>query len=154
MTNILQQFLSQFGLKLNRYPRSEYEYLLKKPRYRNTTVKLNGMPFEIADCPSFYYSHREIFMDQIYKFDSANNQPMILDCGSNYGTSIVYFKQLYPNANIIGVEADPQIFELLVKNVASQSFKGVTLLNKAISINPESVVCHWAGARGGGIHKL
>ena len=68
-----------------------YEHLLQTPRYQDLTVDLGGLPFKIADGPSFYWSFREIFVDRIYSFQSASTSPRILDCGANYGTSVVFF---------------------------------------------------------------
>ena len=58
------------GLALNKYPRSGFEYLLNKKRYEVQTVNLLGTPFDVSDAHSFYYSHREIFIDCIYKFNT------------------------------------------------------------------------------------
>ena len=80
------------GLKITKFTRSGFEYLLETKRYEKHIVNLGGVPFHIADSHSFYYNHREIFIDEIYRFKSDNNRPVILDFGSNYGTSIVYFK--------------------------------------------------------------
>ena len=114
--NQIAILLQTLGLKISRLPNSGFENLLKKKRYKKHTINLTDMPFEIADGHSFYYSHREIFLDEIYRFQSDKKDPVIIDCGSNYGTSIVYFKQLYPDSKIIGVEADPNIFEILKNN--------------------------------------
>ena len=51
--------------------------------------------------------------------------------GANIGLSIIYFKQLYPTAEIVALEADPRIFDYLQKNIATFNYEGITLLNKA-----------------------
>lgn len=113
-------------------------YPLKfKPRYKPETVKVEGKKFKIADSASFYYSYREIFIDKIYKFNSKSSAPVILDLGSNYGTSIVYFKSLFPGAKITGVEADPKIYELLKWNIQQHNYKDVEVINKAVSTSGE-----------------
>jgi len=144
----------KLGIKIIKSPRSGFEYLLKKKRYEKNTVELNGVPFDITDGHSFYYSHKEIFIDKIYRFQSNKKDPTIIDCGSNYGTSIVYFKKLYPDSGIIGVEADPHIFEILKKNLNQRSFSNITLLNKAISGEKKTVQFFSEGADGGRIHNM
>ena len=142
------------GFKVNRFRRSGYEYLLRKKRYENHEVNLVGIPIEIADGHSFYYSHREIFIDEIYQFKSDKKDPVIIDCGSNYGTSILYFKEIYPDSKIVGVEADPNIFEILKNNISQTSFYNITLLNKAISNEKGPIQFYSEGADGGRIHKM
>ena len=118
------------------------------------TIELNETSFEIADSHSFYYSHREIFIDEIYKFRTNKNAPVILDCGSNYGTSIVYFKQIYPNSKIVGIEADPTIYKLLQCNIENQNFTDVQLLNRAVSAKKGIIKFFSEGADGGRIHRI
>ena len=55
----------------------------------------------------------EIFRKGAYLFHTDKKQPLILDCGSNIGMSILFFKMLYPGARIIGFEPDPDTFEIL-----------------------------------------
>ena len=147
-------FLQKLGIRIIKSPSSGFEYLLQKMRYKKHTINLTDLPFEIADGHSFYYSHREIFIDEIYRFQSDKIDPVIIDCGSNYGTSIVYFKQLYPDSKIIGVEADPDIFEILKNNLEQRSFSNITLLNKAISKEKGSIQFFSEGADGGRIHNM
>ena len=37
----------------------------------------------------------EIFMDASYFFHTDNDRPLIFDCGSNIGMSVLFFKKLY-----------------------------------------------------------
>ena len=146
--------LRTFGLKIISSPNSGFENLLRKKRYQKFTVNLTGAPFKVADSVSFYYSHREIFIDEIYKFRCEKNNPVILDCGSNYGTSILYFKSIYPNAIITGIEADPDIYQILKKNIDQRNFNDINLLNKAISNEKKPIQFFSEGADGGRTYKL
>jgi len=150
----ISHLFQRIGFKIIRSRTSGFEYLLNKKRYQNQTIILLGSFFDIADSPSFYYSHREIFIDEIYLFQSDKIDPVIIDCGSNYGTSIVYFKDVYPDSNIIGVEADPKIFKILKKNIHQRSFKNVTLINKALSNKKGPIQFFSEGADGGRIHNM
>lgn len=76
---------------------------------------------------------REIFDEEIYKFESMKESPLIIDCGSNIGISVLYFKKLYPNAKIIAFEPDPDNYELLLKNIEANNLKDVTTYNLALS---------------------
>lgn len=154
MKKIISSLFRKFGLSVTKTPKSGFEFLLNKPRFKIYEIKLNGDNFEIADSHSFYYSHREIFIDEIYKFRCEKNNPIILDCGSNYGTSILYFKSLYPNAIITGIEADPDIYQILKKNIDQRYFNDIKLLNKAISNEKGSIQFFSEGADGGRLHKM
>ena len=154
MKLLFKSLFRKIGLDIRKYPRSKYEYLLNYKRYDQKTVELLGLPFKIADVTSFYYSHREIFIDRIYEFKSNKKEPKIIDCGSNYGTSIVFFKNLFPNSHIVGIEPDPKIFKILQHNIELRNFKNVSLINKAISSKKESVKFFSEGADGGRMHKI
>ena len=77
MKLLFKSLFRRIGLDVRKYPRSKYEYLLNYKRYNQKTVELLGLPFKIADVTSFYYSHREIFIDRIYEFKSNKKEPKI-----------------------------------------------------------------------------
>jgi len=77
----------------------------------------------------------EIFIYQIYKTALTNPSPLILDCGSNIGLSILYFSKIYPSAHVVGFEADPQVFEILQANLQSNGLKNVVVHNVALTNN-------------------
>ncbi len=135
----------------NRLKLLPYEYLKSQPRYQEKKIKLLDHEFKVADCLSFYYSYKEIFLGEIYKFETKKQAPVIVDCGSNYGTSIVYFKRLFPQAIITGVEADPYIYSLLNWNIQQRNYNQVSLLNNALSTSPEPIDFLQEGADGGRI---
>ena len=152
MKALIRQVLTKVGAVQPVQPETPYEYLWSAPRYKEVTVKLLGEDFRVADPRSFYWNYREIFMQEIYKFESQNSSPLIIDCGANYGTSIVYFNKIFPQARIIGVEADPGIFEILKSNITSRRIEQVRLLNKAVSSARHSVKFYSEGADGGRLH--
>lgn len=141
--------MRRLGVDVTRYRTSPYEYLLNRPRYQETIVSLQGHRFRVADAASFYWSHREIFIDEIYRFPARNDRPVILDCGSNYGTSIVYFKSLYPGAQVTGIEADPDVFALLQDNLSVRGLDDVVLHDRALSATNAPVTFRREGADSG-----
>ena len=48
------------------------------------------------------------------------------------GLSVLYFKTLYPNAEIIAFEPDPMIFDVLSANAKNFDWQGVKLINQAV----------------------
>jgi FkbM family methyltransferase len=134
------------GLTVQKIKRAPYQELWDLPRFQQTTIELLGRPFRIADARSFFFSYREIFVEQIYRFNTATPSPRIIDCGSNYGTSILYFNSIYPHARITGIEADAQIYRLLVANC---SHIEVDMRNVAVSHDNTPVKFFSEGSDGG-----
>ena len=120
-------------------------------RYQACSIVLDDKKFDIADGPSFYMMHKEIYRDQSYLFRCQRDSPLIIDCGSNYGVSILWFKKNYPDARIVGVEADPVVFDMLFRNVSRRNFADVTLLHRAVSSKSGHVPFHCLGADSGRI---
>lgn len=76
---------------------------------------------------------KEIFISKDYFFQTANNEPVIVDCGANIGMSVLFFKFIYPNCSIVAFEPNPKAFYLLKKNVEQNNLKNVKLYNLALS---------------------
>jgi FkbM family methyltransferase len=122
------------------------------PRYAPFRSRLFGKDISGPDGRSFYYSYKEIFEKRIYDFNSQNDAPIIVDCGSNIGLSIIFFKLQYPNSKIIGIEADPYIASYAINNLSKFNFNDVTLKNVAIDADFGIVRFASEGADGGRIH--
>jgi len=106
--------------------------LRKLPRYTAAKTNLIGSPMFIADAASTVAGYEEIFVNRHYQFKAATSYPLIIDCGSNVGLSVGFFKKIYPNCKIIAFEPDPDLFDLLRKNVEEWGCKDVELHQKAI----------------------
>src|SRR5690606_3275073 len=68
-----------------------------KKRYVPAKINFLSYRVNVPDCLSFIYQYKEIFADNSYRFESENDHPVIIDCGSNIGLSILFFKELYPH---------------------------------------------------------
>ena len=115
-----------------RYFQEPFDNLKKIPRYTAAKIMLLGKNLEIADAPSFFSMYNEIFKKEAYKFKTETKKPYIVDCGANIGLSIIYFKKLYPKAEIIGFEPDKRIFDMLKNNVKSFGFSNVQIIQKSL----------------------
>ena len=102
--------------------------LLKRP----TCETLNTWKVHFFNYETFVVLFNEIFLYNEYSFPASGPAPFIIDCGSNIGMSILYFKLLYPNAKILAFEPDDATFKLLEKNMAGNSLKDVTICNCAL----------------------
>ena len=103
-----------------------------KPRFEPGATKVFGWDLAFPDAASFLSAYTEIFGEQIYAFEAASPAPRILDLGANIGLSVLYFKQRYPRAEVTAYEADPRIYDYLVRNVYGNGFTDVRLVNKAV----------------------
>ncbi|KKP24459.1 MAG: Methyltransferase FkbM family [candidate division TM6 bacterium GW2011_GWF2_28_16] len=101
-------------------------YKLRKTKFFKWTV--NFFNYRILN-----YLFQEIFLNNCYFFNTNSKQPNIIDCGSNIGISILYFKKIYPESKIICFEPDKQTFEILKNNIEQNKLKNVLAQNIALS---------------------
>ena len=80
----------------------------------------------------FYWTFREVFLEDEYHFVAKNNHPLIIDCGGNIGLSVLYFKYLYPKAKVFVFEALPENAEILERNIKNNSLENVVIIKKAV----------------------
>jgi FkbM family methyltransferase len=125
----------------------------KIDRFVPTEKIFFGKKLYIHDIASFNLCNAELFQSEMYKFKANSSNPHIIDCGANLGMSIIYFKQLYPNATIIAFEADDYIFNFLEKNIESFGYKDVELINKAVWNCDDTLSFIVEGGAGGRLEK-
>lgn len=97
------------------------------------TVKFLKEKISFCDGREFLYGVEEIFINEIYKTDIADNA-LILDCGANIGLSVIYFKILNPSVRIVAFEPDSKNFELLSNNIIAFNLDKVELRKEAVWI--------------------
>lgn len=118
-------------------------------RFVACNAKVSGWNLALPDAASFLSAYKEIFVEHIYSFKSGLTAPRILDLGANIGLSVLYFKQLYPAAEITAYEADPSIFHYLEQNVHGNGYSDVRLVNKAVWDRNTTIRFKSEGADGG-----
>ena len=145
---------------LKNYFKLPYYFLIGKKQDENaiarfvpTEKEFLGKKLYIHDIASFNLCNKELFQLEMYKFKASRPNPCIIDCGANLGMSIIYFKQLYPNASIIAFEADEHIFSFLEKNVESFGYNDVELINKAVWNCDDTLSFIVEGGAGGRIEE-
>jgi FkbM family methyltransferase len=58
-------------------------------------------------------------IERVYRdIVASGRKPLIVDCGANIGTSVLWFTARYPGAHIVAVEPSPDNFAFLRKNCA------------------------------------
>src|SRR5262249_15122018 len=70
--------------------------------------------------------------EEHYFFESGQVAPKIVDCGSHVGFSILYFKRLYPNAEVIAFEPCRANYEIARRNIQANGLENVTIHQLAL----------------------
>jgi FkbM family methyltransferase len=94
--------------------------------------KLAGFTVECIHPALLEYMFEEIFVRRDYGFGADTASPHIIDCGSNIGLSVLFFKKLYPEATVVAFEPDPQAFAVLRANIENNHLTAVEAHNKAV----------------------
>lgn len=145
--------MKYIGYELSKNGREIYR-ISKLKRHTLFSTKIYGKPFKFVDSVSFVGQYNEIIKKGIYNFSTDTKSPYIVDCGANVGNSILYFKQKYPNAEIIAFEPDKLVFPILQENINNFSFQNVTLINKGVWSSDGSVCFISKGDDSGKIVKV
>ena len=125
---------------------TEFEKELRALQKQAKTLKAGdvvdcfGHKVRINDPENYVTLIRDIFFLRIYHFETKVEDPLIIDCGSNIGMSILYFKNSYPGARVIGFEPDPPIFNMLTENVNANNLTDVQLINAALAAHNGSAI--------------
>jgi FkbM family methyltransferase len=97
------------------------------------------MPVTFFDYYWLLEMYEEIFLRKQYVFESETEEPVVLDVGSNIGLATLFFKRLFPRANVVAFEPDPQTYELLKRNVSDNRLERVETRQQAVCDSEESV---------------
>jgi FkbM family methyltransferase len=92
-----------------------------------------GFRMRYLEAPWMRYLYREVFAEREYWFSSDTTRPVILDCGSNIGMAILFFKALYPDAEITAFEPAPWACEAIEETIRANALRDVTLHNAALA---------------------
>jgi FkbM family methyltransferase len=97
------------------------------------------------------HTYDEIFHKEMYRFDTGNPHPVILDCGANIGLSVIYFKKLFPGAELIAFEPDEANYALLMKNIELNGLQNVTVHKAAVWVKDGTITFEAGASEGSSI---
>lgn len=112
------------------------------PENRRNTEKVHGFRIYFPSYSTFCFLFECIFLRREYDFKCDKESPFVIDCGSNIGMSVIWFKWRYPEARIIAFEPDEQAFAHLSNNVRINNLSSVELHQKAVGCRDEQRVFH------------
>ena len=93
-------------------------------------------------------TYEELFLEEIYRFETKSKTPLIIDCGANIGLSSIYFKTIYPNATLHAFEPDQVLFTLLKQNIEVNGFKDTHIHQEAVWIEDTTLSFSNKGSEG------
>lgn len=102
--------------------------------------KFIGYKINIFSFETFWGLFNEIFIQKEYFFKTDKEAPLIIDCGSNVGLSILYFKKAYPKSRIIAFEPHEETFEILKGNIERNGLTDYVILNKSAVYKEEGII--------------
>lgn len=104
------------------------------PGLRITSERFLGYKVSFPDYEAFWGLFNEIFIHKEYAFETSNKTPLIIDCGSNFGMAVLFFKKYYPGSKITAFEPHAETFALLKDNVERNGLaEDVALINAALN---------------------
>jgi FkbM family methyltransferase len=133
--------------------KSEFNRIKKLERFTKGSTILLGKRVEFSDNYGFLCSVREIFIENQSHFVSDKVNPFIIDCGSNIGLTVIYYKMIYPDAKIIAFEPDEEVYDILEKNVKEFNFKDVSIYMAAVWSENKDLVFYSQGSLAGSLES-
>lgn len=76
---------------------------------------------------------KEIFGESIYYVDIDKPNPVIIDAGAHVGLATLYFKQIWPQAQITCIEPHPAARQYLKENVWQNRLENIAVIEAALS---------------------
>lgn len=129
----------------------ELKRLSGLPRYTETKTDLPGFEITVPDGLSFSFMFREIFLEEIYRFHTGSQKPVIIDGGANIGLSAIYLAKLYPSARITAFEPDGHICSILRSNLKAAGLNHVEIIEKGLWNEETTLTFQSEGADGGAV---
>lgn len=122
--------------------------MVRNADYRRVHIELQKLQ-ELEDheikssnliLPSVSYTHgptlatlyEEIFIRELYHFNTSKSSPRILDGGANIGLATIYWKQRFPEASVLCFEPDKAALRCLRSNLEQRHLSGVTVVEAAL----------------------
>ena len=115
------------------YARLRRRKYFKATRRADRLEQVMGASMRFTAYHTLDFLFREIFVEPSYAFRAGAPTPRIIDCGSNIGMSVLFFKTLYPDAEILAFEPGRTTFALLAENVRRNAWEGVRVLPQAVA---------------------
>lgn len=150
----------KLALKVARGPRSRLAVFVAgllyatgrwdRPLKIRIAYRGGSTPWEVPDFAG-YKVLGEVLLYGTYADPVEPAPQRILDCGAHVGTTALYFRERFPDAEVLSVEASPTLVQVLRRNVEPL---GVTVRHAALAGRSGSITFYedddsWAGSTSG-----
>lgn len=134
VNKLLDQSPRKILKQLKKSLSEDYDSSALESSNRFEPFEITAREFKIVACDnaSFASMWDEIFVKNIYMFKPKKDNPTIVDIGANIGLSALFFSSHYNSANITAYEADPDIFQYLIRNIEANGVQNIKAFNKAV----------------------
>jgi FkbM family methyltransferase len=89
-------------------------------------TRLHRYDIEYLDEKEYHSLKREIFTHHCYAIELSDpkrtQEVLIFDAGAHIGLSTIYFAEQFPEAIIVALEPNPEVFPILEQNLSSNGF--------------------------------
>lgn len=96
------------------------------------SAKLGSYLVHFQNGEEYHRLKQEVFTQDIYYFETDNPTPVIIDAGAHIGLATLYFKRLFPAAQITAIEPHPETVRLLETNIFANHLADVTIVPAAL----------------------
>lgn len=98
------------------------------------TTHIGDYQISTINSEEFHVLKREVFSQHVYYLDlEFDHPPRIIDAGAHVGLATLYFKSIWPEAQIVAIEPNPDLADLLRKNIKDNQLSDVAVLEAALS---------------------
>ncbi|MCR9171621.1 MAG: FkbM family methyltransferase [bacterium] len=125
-----------------------------KGKNKGGKTRVMGRKVHYNDAKALMGMYQEIVHSEHYKFKPKSSTPVIIDCGANIGISVLYFDKVFSNAEIIAVEADPEITSILKRNLTENNCNAEVIEKALWSKSGETLSFGQEGADSSSIYSL
>ncbi|MBJ6725770.1 FkbM family methyltransferase [Geomesophilobacter sediminis] len=115
-------------------------FLFKMYDRSNLSAEIAGFRMKFLDFATFSFLYNEIFINDEYRFKAETDHPFIIDCGSNIGMSVLYFKTLYPGSRIVAFEPGKETFACLEQNIIKNNLSDSVQIHELAVMDQEGSV--------------
>ena len=126
-------------------------FFLRRFDRKKRVAKVAGYHIKFCTFENLSFLFDEIFLNQEYCFVSKNKEPFIVDCGSNIGMSVLYFKIIHPKAEILAFEPDDEAFSCLKENVNVNRLDSISINRKALSNTEGKIDFYYESGKPGSL---
>ncbi len=109
------------------------------------TLKIGRSTYHFQNLYEFFYLFFEIAICREYAFKSEKSTPIIVDCGTHIGLSVLFFKNKYKDAKIYAFEPSQENLTLLQKNIENNHIQNVEVIHAAVGQSDGEMTLYTAG---------